>query len=92
MGSEMCIRDRFVKEMLQAMKKAMPDTTEGKGFGNDEYQDMFEDAVSKALSQKTGLGIAQTVYKSLAPAAIAEAQKRVLRDSRAQQISTGVKS
>ena len=68
----------FVKEMLQAMKKAMPDTTTGEGFGNDEYQDMFDEAVSNALSKKSGLGIAQTVYKSLAPAAFQQQRTKVM--------------
>ena len=73
----------FVKEMLQAMKKAMPDTTEGEGFGNDEYQDMFDDAVSNSLSKNSGLGIAQTVYKSLEPAAFEQQRTKVLREAKA---------
>jgi Rod binding domain-containing protein len=73
----------FIKEMLQAMKKAMPDTTEGEGFGNDQYQDMFDDAVSNALSKNSGLGIAQTVYKSLEPKAFAMQRTKVLREAQA---------
>jgi Rod binding domain-containing protein len=73
------MESHFVKEMLQAMKKAMPDTSEGEGFGNDEYQDMFDEAVSNALSHKSGLGIAETVYKSLAPAAFQQQRRRVLQ-------------
>jgi Rod binding domain-containing protein len=77
--TSMAMEAHFVKEMLQAMKKAMPDTTTGEGFGNDEYQDMFDEAVSNALSQKSGLGIAQTVYKSLAPAAFQQQRTQVIK-------------
>ncbi len=81
----------FVKEMLQAMKKAMPDKSSGEGFGKDEYQDMFDEAVSNAMSQKTGLGIAQTVYKSLAPTAFQQERMHVLQQMQAKK-STGIKS
>lgn len=75
----------FIKDMLQAMKKAMPDTTMGEGFGNDEYQDMFDDAVSNALSENSGLGISQTVYKSLEPAAFEQQRTDLLKETRAAQ-------
>lgn len=81
----------FIKEMLQAMKKAMPDDTMGEGFGNEEYQDMFDDAVSNALSKNSGLGIAQTVYKSLEPAAFAQQCTQLLREARAKATGTNRK-
>jgi flagellar protein FlgJ len=88
-GTAQQMEAQFVKEMLQAMKKAMPDTSEGEGFGNDEYQDMFDDAVSKEMSKKTGLGIAQAVYKSLEPTAIAETLKQAALKAHAAKITGG---
>ena len=70
---------QFVKQMLQAMNKTMPGSSSGEGFGKSDYQDMFDDAVSKALSSKTGLGIAQTVFKSLEPTAISQTRKLALQ-------------
>lgn len=60
----------FIKDLLSAMRKSMPTSTQS--FTTGMIQDMFDDALSKTAAQKGDFGLANTMYKSLSPAAMAQ--------------------
>ena len=82
--SSQAMEAHFLKDMLEAMRKSVDEGKSGDSFGSDQYKDMFDDAVSNAMSQKSHLGIAETVFKSLEPAAFNGERKSVAEKSAAK--------
>ena len=58
----------FIQEMLKSMRKTIPESglLEG-GVRQKIYESMYDEAVSNALSERSALGIADMLYKELAP-------------------------
>lgn len=60
----------FVKDLMAAMRRTAKHKSLGNSLGGDMYQDMFDQAVSDSASKTGTLGIAQTIFRQMAPAAI----------------------
>jgi Rod binding domain-containing protein len=57
------------------MRKSAGDVHFGKEFGGDMYRDMYDGAISDMLAAKGTLGVAKTMFSSIAPRVMNEAVK-----------------
>lgn len=57
----------MVKSMVSAMRKMSPEVHFGESLGGNVYQDLLDDVLSKALSQRGGLGFGKALYDRMAP-------------------------
>ncbi|HVL37900.1 MAG TPA: rod-binding protein [Fimbriimonadaceae bacterium] len=57
----------FIKDLLSAMRRAVPDTSLGKGMGAETYRDLFDQALSQSLSRTGSLGIGKMLFRQMAP-------------------------
>jgi flagellar protein FlgJ len=64
----------FMKMLLESMRKSTPDGFFGKSFSADIHGSLIEQELSEKLAERGSLGIADALYRQLAPAAgLAEA-------------------
>ncbi|MCX7800778.1 MAG: rod-binding protein [Fimbriimonadales bacterium] len=68
----------FFRDLLQAMRRAMPEGDSEGGFGAQIYRDLFDQAVAEALGRRGSLGIGKVVYESMAASVAAQAKARAL--------------
>lgn len=62
----------FVKDLLSAMRKSVPETSGQSGYGGDVFKDMFDQAFADAMGQSGSLGIGKMIYATLAKAVLAQ--------------------
>ena len=74
----------FIKELLQEMKKSTGKKDTSSGFGEDTYNDMFDEEVSKSIQGSSHLGLANMAYKSM--------ESRVFNQIRMQKASSATHS
>ena len=56
----------FMAQMLKSMRQSVPETGFlGKGQGNDVYQGLMDQELSKKLSQSKGLGLGKVIYRQM---------------------------
>jgi len=56
----------FIAQMLKSMRQTVPQTGFlGKGLGNDIYQGLMDEELSKKLAQNKGLGLGQALYRQM---------------------------
>lgn len=60
----------FVKDLMSAMRRTAKHQSLGNSLGGDMYQDMFDQALSETAAKTGTLGISQTIFRQMAPAAI----------------------
>ncbi len=68
----------FLKDLLSAMRKTVPQNESEAGFGSDIYRDMFDQALAEASSKSGAMGIAKLVFERMAPAVIAQEKAQQL--------------
>ncbi|MCA1947839.1 MAG: rod-binding protein [Armatimonadetes bacterium] len=83
------IESMFFRDLLQAMRRSVPESEEENSFGGQVYRDLFDQAVSEALGRSGSLGIAKVVYDSLAGSVAAQAKARALREAAADDPASG---
>ncbi|MEJ5170094.1 MAG: rod-binding protein [Fimbriimonadales bacterium] len=71
----------FFRDLLQAMRRSIPEQEGENSFGGQVYRDLFDQAVADALGRSGSLGIAKVVYDSLAESVAAQAKARALREA-----------
>jgi Rod binding domain-containing protein len=59
----------FMKMLLESMRKSMPEGFFGTSFSADIHGSLVEHELSRKLSERGSLGIADALYEQLAPAA-----------------------
>lgn len=59
----------FMEMLLESMRKSTPDGFFGKSFSADIHGSLIEHELSEKLSEQSSLGIADALYRQLAPAA-----------------------
>jgi len=53
-------------QVLKSMRQSVPETGFlGKGPGNDVYQGLMDQELSKKLSQSKGLGLGKVIYRQM---------------------------
>lgn len=67
----------FFKDVLSAMRKTVPDNSEGHSYGADIYQDLFDTAFSKTAASTGSFGISELLYKNMEKAVIAQEKARL---------------
>jgi len=56
----------FIAQMLKSMRQTIPQTGFlGKGPGNDIYQGLMDQELSRKLSQSKGLGLGKVLYRQM---------------------------
>lgn len=56
----------FMAQMLKSMRQTIPQTGFlGKGPGNDVYQGLMDQELSRKLSQSKGLGLGKVIYRQM---------------------------
>jgi flagellar protein FlgJ len=56
----------FMAQMLKSMRQTIPQTGFlGKGPGNDIYQGLMDQELSRKLSQSKGLGLGKVIYRQM---------------------------
>ena len=56
----------FIAQLLKSMRQTVPQTGFlGKGLGNDIYQGLMDQELSKKLSQNKGLGLGKMIYRQI---------------------------
>jgi flagellar protein FlgJ len=56
----------FMTQMLKSMRQTIPQTGFlGKGPGNDIYQGLMDQELSRKLSQSKGLGLGKVIYRQM---------------------------
>lgn len=70
----------FVKDLLAAMRRAVPDSSLGKGIAGDTYRDLFDNALSQSLGKAGALGISKILYRQMAPGTARAAYQKALQN------------
>ncbi len=60
----------FVKDLMAAMRRTAKHESLGNSLGGEMVQDMFDQALSEGAAKTGTLGIAQTIFRQMAPQAI----------------------
>jgi flagellar protein FlgJ len=56
----------FIAQMLKSMRQTVPQTGFlGKGLGNEIYQGLMDQELSKKLAHNKGLGLGQVLYRQM---------------------------
>lgn len=67
------IEAMFMKDLLSAMRRGMPETSFGSSYGSQMYRDMFDQTLADSLGRSGSLGIARILYKQLSKQVLAQA-------------------
>jgi Rod binding domain-containing protein len=70
----------FLKDMLSAMRRALPKSSLVQSAGADLFRDLMDGEVAKAASRRSDLGIGRTLYQTLSKQLLN--QERVAQRSR----------
>jgi Rod binding domain-containing protein len=68
----------FVKDLISAMRRAVPKSEVGTGFGSEIYEDMFDLALAQSAGKTGSMGIGKMIYRTMSPAVIAQEKTRLL--------------
>jgi Rod binding domain-containing protein len=68
----------FMKDLISAMRKSVPKTEVGTGFGSEIYEDMFDQALAQSSSKSGAMGIGKLIFERMSPAVVAQEKTRLL--------------
>ena len=68
----------FLKDLLSAMRRTVPENETESGFGSEIYKDMLDQALAEASSKSGSMGIAKLVFERMAPVVVAQEKAQQL--------------
>lgn len=70
----------FLKDLLSAMRRTVPESTVSSGYGSDILKDLTDQALADRLSLSGSIGVSDLLFKSLAPSVLRQQIVQALED------------
>lgn len=70
----------FLKDLLSAMRRTVPENKMGSGWGSDILKDLTDQALADRLSLAGSIGISDLLFKSLGPSVLRQQIANALQD------------
>lgn len=70
----------FLKDLLSAMRRTVPENKMGSGYGSDILKDLTDQALADRLSLSGSIGISDLLFKNLGPGVLRQQIANALQD------------
>lgn len=71
----------FVKDLISVMRRSIPKTGFGQGYGTEIYDDLFNQAIADSVAKRGTFGFGSMLFRQVAPAAFAQEVQRLAQES-----------
>lgn len=77
----------FVKDLISVMRRSIPKTGFGQGYGTEIYDDLFNQAIADSVAKRGTFGFGSMLFRQLAPSAFAQEVQRLAQEATASKTS-----